>query len=343
MIDPLPAIAAIDEALDRGTAHPREAVALLREAGWLAEAVEAARADGWELAFHRLFALGGVSVAMARLFEGHLNALRLVDDCGDPAQRERVARAARAGAMLGVWGADAPGAGVTWDGARSHGAKAFASGLGAVTGAIVTAGTEAGLQMLLVDADDAARHRPDQWDVIAMVGSASGGFDCEGLAGEPLGAPDAMLAEPAFHGGLWRLGAAYAGAMADIARGAATWLDARGQAGDVRQNHRLGLVAIEADGARLWARHAAHSVETGGDPDRGIMAALQAREAIEAAALRQFALVERIVGTALHARGSALGRRIRDLRFYLRQATLDAKLDYATALWRGQAGASLSP
>ena len=338
MTDVLTTIASLDEGLDRGTAHPREGVALLREAGWLGEAVEAATAAGWEVAFARLYALGAASLTMARLYEGHLNALRLVADCGSAAQDARVAEAAREGTMLGVWGADAREP-ATWNGSLLHGAKAFASGLGAVDLAIVTArrpGAEGGLQMLLVDARDPARHRPEQWDVAAMVGSASGGFDCEGLAGEELGPPDAMLAEPAFHGGLWRLCAAYAGAMADIARQSAAALAARGQGEDPRQKHRLGLIAMEARGADLWARHAARSVEASGDANLGVMAALQAREAIEAAALRQRALVERALGTALFARGSALGRRLRDLSFYLRQATLDAKLDYATNLWRSE-------
>ena len=43
-------------------------------------------------------------------------------------------------------------------------------------------------------------------------------------------------------------------------------------------------------------------------------------------------LVERVAGTAMHARGSETGRIARDLRFFLRQAHLDDKLALATRL-----------
>ena len=60
---------------------------------------------------------------------------------------------------------------------------------------------------------------------------------------------------------------------------------------------------------------------------------LFAREAIEQAATRLLALVERVNGTAMHRRGSEIGRLSRDLRLYLRQADLDGKLRVATTPW----------
>lgn len=336
--DPCAALSELDEALDRGTAGAREVAAILRAAGWLAEAADDAHPAGWRQAHARLFALGQVSLPAARLYEGHLNALRLIADAGTPGQRDQAFAAAADGVMFGVWGADAPGAAATIAGARLAGTKAFASGLGAVGRAIVTVAGADGLTMHLVDADDPMRHDAAAWDVTAMAGSASGRFRLDGLAAEPLGPPGAMLAEPGFHGGLWRLLAAYAGAMDDLTREAARLCAQRGQADDPLMRHRLGRIALEAETARLWSLQAARAVEEDQDRDAAIMAALLGREAIEEAALRQSALVERLAGTALHARTSRPGRRLRDLHFYLRQATPDAKLDYALQLWTARSG-----
>ena len=43
---------------------------------------------------------------MARLYEGHINALRIVEMHGSAAQTARVAEIVAKGAFLGVWGAD---------------------------------------------------------------------------------------------------------------------------------------------------------------------------------------------------------------------------------------------
>lgn len=338
--DPCPAIDALDEALDRGTTGPAAAIAPLREAGWLGEAVVDATPAGWQRAHARLFRLGGSSLSVARLYEGHLNALRLIADCGSPAQVAEAARQAGDGVLFGVWGADLPGAAALANDGALAGTKAFASGLGAVGRAIVTARGPDGLEMHLVDADEVSRQGAEAWDVAAMTGSASGQFRLDGIASEALGPAGAMLTEPAFHGGLWRLLAAYAGAMADIAAGVAAGLGARGQDANPVQRQRLARIAMEAQGARLWSLACGEAVEGGASSDRAIALTLFGREAVEGAALRQASDAERAMGTAVFARSSRLGRRIRDLRFYLRQATPDEKLAYAGALW---AGGALAP
>ncbi len=332
------------EAVDRGQRGLAPEVAALADAGLLAAALpRRAGGRGWgteplgaDALGRALFALGGASLPLARLFEGHVNAVRLVDRLGTPAQRAGVAGRVAAGALLGVWGANgAPPTTARWAGTgwTLGGRKRFCSGLGLVDVALVTAAAEDGERLFMVDARAADRLDVRAWDAVSMVGSASGGFDCEGLALGPeaaLGPPGALVSEPDFHGGLWRLCACHAGAMDAIARGLTAKL-AGGLADEPRQRQRVALIAMEAQTAALWSDRARALAEADGAGREAVAAALFAREAIEGAAQRQRDLVERAMGTALHLRGSSIGRLLRDLHFFIRQAVLDAKLDSALA------------
>lgn len=342
------ALRAGSEALDRGDRGPSPELALLRDAGLLIAPLPIAdggygwgtSASGAETICTLLMALGGASLPIARLYEGHVNAVALIVRHASGAQRARLIAAINGGALLGVWGADSEQPVVVEDkpaGAVLNGIKAFASGVGDIAFAIVTARGSDGLQMIIVASGDPARADHTAWDVDGMVGSRSGRFDCTGLPAttdERLGGPDALFTEPDFHGGVWRLAACYAGAMTRLAVLGAEWLNRRDQLEAPLMKARLGASAIEAETAVLWSRHAARTVEgREGSEGRAIRAALFAREAVEQAAARQMALTERLFGTAMHRRDSEAGRIARDLRFYLRQADLDGKLALATAHW----------
>lgn len=348
--DMLAAIRAGDEALDRGLHGPAAALARLADAGMLTAPLPVGRGgQGWgtsatgaEPMLAVLIALGSASLPLARIYEGHVNAIKLALRHATPDQRDRICDAVAAGGILGVWGAERDRPVTIDEGGLLAGVKTFASGLGDVTLAIVTARDVDGLRMVLVDTTDPARQRRSDWDMDAMVGSRSGSFDCTGLPAAPvdwLGPVDALFVEPDFHGGVWRLCACYAGAMARLARASARTVDRAGTRGDPLAAHRLGHLAIEAESAALWARSACRAVERGDTPAaEAVATTLFAREAIEQAATRLLALVERVNGTAMHARGSEIGRLARDLRLYLRQADLDGKLRVATAQWFARGG-----
>lgn len=337
-----------DELLDRGTRGPAPELALLRGIGLLTAPLPLkAGGKGWgtqpagALVMMRvLMDLGSASLAVARLYEGHVNAVRLVLENGSASQCERVSSAVVEGALMAVWTADSakPVSVVSSpSGPVLHGTKAFASGLGDVRLAVLSATTDRGLQLLLADATDPGRADMSCWDMDAMVGSRSGQFDCGGLPADEndrVGAVDAFFDEPQFHGGIWRLCACYSGAMRGIADDLAVLTERRGFHDDALMQHRLGLVAIEAQTGALWTQAACHSAETGTDYNSIMSTVLFAREAVEQAAERLMTHAERIGGTALHQRRSRLGRRIRDLRLYLRQAQLDGKLALATGCWR---------
>ena len=342
-------LAAGAEAVDRGTRNLAPELALLAQQGLLAEPARPVGPDGRWLAAgagewlaDTLVALGRVSLPLARLYEGHVDALGLIWNHGNDQMRRRGICFASAGQLLGVWGADDPQAPVVCEpaargGHTLRGRKLFASGLGLVQRAIVTARNPAGaLCLFMVDASDPARQDATAWDMGGMVGSASGGYMFEGLHvadEDQIGPAGVLFTEPHFHGGLWRICAIQAGALAGIAEHLAAHLRQRGQDNDALQRQRLAQLVLAAETARLWADSAALAVAAPFAPASAIERPLLAREAIDRMAMAGLDACERAAGTTLHSRSSAMGRMVRDLRLYLRQASLDAKLDTALGLW----------
>ncbi len=128
MKDAAPPPAGLGPALARCTAalaelatpgeEPRLApmVEALRRSGLLA-ACAPAEAGGLGLAHHpedpealmeALAAVGRADLSAGRIFEGHVNAVKLVDLHATGEARARWLKEAAAGALFGVWGADGP-------------------------------------------------------------------------------------------------------------------------------------------------------------------------------------------------------------------------------------------
>ena len=344
------------------------AVERLRDAGWLRACLPVgeggaglatdADPDAVRATCDALRALGRADLALARLWEGHANAVKLVALHADAALRRIAFDRVRAGAVLGVWGA--PGAdplrvaSVGADGWRLAGAKAYASGLGLVSLAIVTVAdpeVDGASRLLLVDVDDPARQAPGEWRASGMRATRSGGYSFDGVTLAPvraLGGPGVYEREPWFQGGTWRYASAHVGAMEAIADEALAHLAARGREADPHQAARLGRAFALVAGARALVERTATEVETV-DPDdriaceRVVALALLARELVEDHAVELLALVERSLGMAAHERGTRIERLRRDLGLYLRQAAPDAKLAHAAAAIAaaGAAGRSL--
>ncbi len=343
----LAGIAARATAADRGDRDLSADVEALRGAGLLAAPLSpeaggpglGTTADG-ALAAVRIFRrLGRANLAVARLFEGHVNAVKLVLVHGDGAVRRRTFAAVREGALLAVWGADGddPVRLARREGRLVlFGEKRFASGLGLVGAALVTAGTDAGPQLVLVPADDPLRADAADWTLSGMRATRSGRYVLEGMAvpaEAAVGAPGDLLREPHFEGGTWRYAAAHAGGAEALFGAVAAGLRARGRERHPVQEMRLGEAAIACETARLWVERAAVRVEADGDRDaEGAAAyALFAREATEAACRRVIDLSAGALGTGAFAAGEPVERIRRDLDLFIRQAAPDAKRSRAVS------------
>lgn len=302
-------------------------VAALRESGLLSACRDLAHwpDDPLEL-LEALAAVGGASLSAGRLFEGHVNAVKLVHLHAGP-EAARLMDAVAGGALFGIWGADGPHPAQLRDG-RLHGAKLFASGADVLDHAIVSVRSGDEPQLLLFSrADLAGRLFPEEWQPSGMTATASGRCDLEGLEAAravPLGGPGDYLIEPHFHGGVWRYAAVQLGAMRALTRIAARQLQDRGHAQAPLQSLRLRRMLTACETSRLWLERAARAIETQSAPAAAADDAILARLVVADEAKALLAAMDDALGAASFLRHHPAERKRRDLAFYLRQANPDA-------------------
>ena len=163
--------------------------------------------------------LGAADLSIARLFEGHLNAIGLVCRYGSAKQIEELATAVANGALCGVWGADDATGLKTLDsgeGVVLQGRKILASGAGFVSRPLVTSSDPEGQQMYLLSMRAGYPHDLSGWQAQGMRATTTGTVDFSGMAvseGERIGEVGDYMRQPTFSGGAWRFCAAQLGAI----------------------------------------------------------------------------------------------------------------------------------
>lgn len=265
--------------------------------------------------FKALTGIGAASLSAGRIFEGHVNARKLLDLYGSP----------RPG-LGGIWGADGPDP-VRVEGDRLAGQKLFASGADVLDHVLVSARREEGLQLYLIDRRQlAGRLFPDEWHVAGMKATASGRCDLDGLPladAEAVGGPGDYLREPHFQGGVWRYGAVQLGAMRRLTAITAAQLRRRGHEAAPLQAMRLRRMVTACETARLWLWQAAETVEAPGAGPEAAEAAILARLVTAEAAVEVLNRMDEALGASSFAVGHPAERIRRDLGFYIRQANPD--------------------
>lgn len=297
---------------------------ILRDAGLM---LEDGAASPLRVA-HALMRIGAANLSVGRLWEGHVNALRLIQLYGSPAQARHAEQVIRRGGLLGVWGADG-GTPATFEAGVLQGEKAFASGLGTVTHAVISLNSGPEVQLALMDVTDPERGDATRWDMLGMRATASGKFDFSGLPLKDenlIGAPGDYLKEPHFVGGVWRIAALQAGAAAGLIDAAAADLRDMDRLDAEAQLARLMQVLM-----RVWAGMAlverAALASTGDAGAETIVSnSIAARIYTEEVALETITAVEQSLGLRHFTAASETGRMARDLSVYLRQAARDALL-----------------
>lgn len=225
-------IAASAPALDREPRFPREAFDALAAAGALTATIGAAR-DGTSVAseWTLLRRVAAADASVARILDGHLNAVERLEVAAEPTLRDReLAAVEDGGRLLGVWGAD-PREG-EGDPARLHetdaglvlrGVKTFCSGAGGVDAAMVMVGTDDGTApaLVLLDCGEAVEVDRDWYRAAGLRASESHRVvfhDAPVTA--ILGEPGELARDPWFSRDAMRTAATWAG-MADAAADAA--------------------------------------------------------------------------------------------------------------------------
>ncbi len=330
-------VAARAEEYDREPRFPAESFDALSAAGVLTATVGAASAGAsvgpeWDLV--RRTAAADASVA--RILDGHLNAVERLEVAADPEVREReLARlAADPGRRLGVWGADpAPGEGtparlVGEPGdadLRLSGVKTYCSGAGGVAAALVMVGSDRGEapSLVLVECGEAVEIDRGWYRAAGLRASESHRvvFD-DAPVTVVLGGPGELARDPWFSRDAMRTAACWAG-MADAAAGAALAdLGAR-RAGDPLAELAAGRIEAALGTIDAWVERAGAAVDAGAEL-KPLSVAMRAE--IDRAAKAILELAAAACGSHPFATGGRLDRARRDLETFLLQHRLEPML-----------------
>ena len=339
-------------ALDRNGAFPSTEIGELHRHGLL-HAPFTVASGGCDLGsppsdpillFEVLAIIGQGSLALGRLYEGHVNAIKLVRLYGSAANSALLRAEADAGRLTGVWMAeDATSLRLEArpDAPQLLGRKILASGAGHIHRPLVAAKSANEAQMMLPLVSDASRADTASWTAAGMKATATGSVDFSGVsitADELVGRPGDYLRSPYFRGGAWRVMAVQFGGLRALLESYRCQLVESGRDIDRLQRARFGEAVAAVETARLWVGEACRRAEDeNGDP-----AAVDAyvdlmRGAFERASLLVVERAEKSLGLKAFMHPNPVERLVRDLTTYLRQPALDASLESAGAFFFHQA------
>ena len=273
----------------------------------------------------KLAAFTECDVVAGRLAEAHTDAMAILAELGSPVVERNQ--------LWGVWAAEAPDAVVTvaddHDGVRLDGVKAWCSGAGLCTRALVTARTAddvRGLYAVNLDAPEVVPMK-SEWHHPGMVASDTRSVRFDGAAATPVGAPGRYLQRPGFWHGAIGVAACWLGG----ARAVATPLyravgDEHGRAAhDTHSHAHLGAVdaALAAAEAMLW--WAAARVDAQPEDDAELIAR-RVRAVVETAVDEAISRSGRALGPALLVTDAEHAQRVLDLGMYVRQSHAERDL-----------------
>jgi len=272
--------------------------------------------------WQRLAELTELDVVAGRLAEAHTDAVAILAELAGPTPEP--------GQLWGVWAAEPPHARLhanrTGDIVTLDGAKAWCSGAGCCTHALVTAhldGDERGPFAVAVN-HPGVRPKPSTWRNPGMRESDTRDVEFIAVPAIPVGTPGDYLSRPGFWHGAIGVAACWFGAARAVA---APLYRAAATAGDLTLAH---LGAVDAALAAAEAMLAAAAAYIDVDPQN-------ADGAAELWARRTRAVVETAVDEAITRTGRALGpgplaqdefhaRAVADLTIYVRQSHAERDL-----------------
>ncbi|WFE39304.1 acyl-CoA dehydrogenase family protein [Micromonospora sp. WMMD998] len=270
--------------------------------------------------WRRLVELGRADLALARLGEGHADALAILAELGaaiDPGWRRE---------PWGVWAAAPASVTASRDGSRWRltGDRPWCSGAGLLSRALVTAVAADEVRLFAIEVG-AAGVTPvaGTWPAVGMAASDSRTVRFDGVTAVPVGGPGGYTARPGFwHGGLGVAACWYGGAV-----GVADTLHAAARRRDFGPHALAHLGAVDAAlttaRAVLFAAAAEIDANPTGDADR---LAHRVRATVEATATTVVDRVGRALGAGPLCQDADHARRVADLTVYVRQSHAEADL-----------------
>ena len=314
-------LAALQQALDGADREtdPCRTLSTLVEAGLdrLPRPGHGRTLDRWRA----LSLVGRHDLSLAKLYEGHTDALAIMAELGSPGGGEP-------GRTWGTWASESPGGRVLIEqgatGApRLRGTKAWCSGAGQVSHGLLTAwfGDGRGPQLVAVDmAAPQVEVRLQSWKAVGMAASASADVVFDGAAAHLVGGVGDYLSRPGFWQGGAGVAACWFGgamALADALHASLAGLGAK--APPLFKLAALGRVDVCMAGAASLLRASAAWIDEHPAADAA-EAALRVRLAIEAVCTRVQDEVGRALGAGPFCRDAAFARMAADLPVFIRQS-----------------------
>jgi alkylation response protein AidB-like acyl-CoA dehydrogenase len=278
-----------------------------------------------------LAALAEEDLSLARLGEGHADALAILAELDGPPPPPA--------SRWGVWAAHPPGPALEAsrgrDAWRLNGTKRYCSGARWCTHALVTAAAPDGMRLFAVEVR-AAAPVPGTWPATGMAASDTLDVGFGEVRAEPVGPPGAYVGRPGFaHGGVGVAACWYGGT-----RAVGRTLLAAASDRDVGPHAlaHLGAVDIALTTVRTALDRAADEIDA--DPadlkGAGRLRALRVRALAEAAATDVMHRVGRALGAGPLCLDEAHSRRVADLTVYVRQHHAERNLAELGELVAGQ-------
>jgi alkylation response protein AidB-like acyl-CoA dehydrogenase len=287
-----------------------------------------------------LAAIGRGDMSAGRIYEGHVNALILVDQFGGADAILRTRRLLAEGGVFGVWNTDVPDQPLGISRNVLSGKKNFASGADKLTHAIVTTGTVNERRMFLVPTTGLPVDR-SWWKPLGMRASGSHVIDFDDVVVEDdweIGAPGDYTLQPWISAGAVRFVAVQVGGMHAVLEITIDHLNRTSRSEDRIQRQRLATMATAVETGYLWLDRVAHDWQTRAADDILSASSSAARGSVEAGAMLVLDLAEKAIGAAGMIAPHPLERVMRDLRTYLRQPNPDGAVDHfgesvAAGIW----------
>ncbi|RYE21149.1 MAG: acyl-CoA dehydrogenase, partial [Sphingobacteriaceae bacterium] len=254
--------------VDAEGAFPEQEFAWIAEAGLLAETIAGPENYPVKTAsvLQLLKKMGSANLAVGRVYEGHVNALQLIDLYGNELQKKHWFEEVKTGKKLfSVWNTQAN------DGIKIHdlgdgfyrleGSKTFCSGSGwidrpLITGELISPDKK-GWQMCIIPTENVKPVAIDSsfWKPFGMRASASFKMDFTGIELQEkdlLGKPDQYYGQPYFSGGAIRFAAVQLGGAEAIFSETQKFLRMLGRTDDAFQRARIAEMAYLIESGNLW-------------------------------------------------------------------------------------------
>lgn len=265
------------------------------------------------LRWQALATVAAHELSLLKLFEGHTDALAILDELDADVERS---------GLWGTWCAEPPAyrVAITADGdrLRLNGTKAWCSGAAGLDHALVSGWLADGRrQLAAVALRQPGVHVTGQgWQAVGMAGTASVDVHFDAAIAIAVGAPEAYLQRAGFWHGAGGIAACWHGAALGLA---SALHDAATQRADAHLLAHLGAVdAALAQSAAMLAQTAAR-IDASPHASHELLVR-RCRLAVEASAERVWRHTTRALGAAPLCRDAAFARRTADLPVFMRQS-----------------------